>query len=128
MTDDERPNDERRTTGGAGYRICTLSRGADWIAWAERVDDGSRFGIECAASTEAEAIARLTRWLEWQREHMAALAALQEAEHDYHRTIAGSAFTSPAEGPSPIEMQKDGLKAVEAARLRLDDVRARKPE
>ena len=79
-------------------------------------------------STEAEAIERLTRWLEWQREHMAALAALQEAEHDYHRTIAGSAFAAPAEGPSPVEMQKDGLKAVEAARLRLDDVRARRPE
>ena len=60
--------------------------------------------------------------------HMAALAALQEAERDYHRTIAGSAFTAPAEGPSPVEMQKDSLKAVETARLRLDDVRARRPE
>ena len=127
-TSDERSNAERRTPGDASHRIRTLSRGADWIAWAERVDDGSRFGIECAASTEADAIARLTRWLEWQREHMAALAALQEAEHDYHRTIAGSAFTAPAEGPSPVELQKYGLKAVEAARLRLDDVRARRPE
>jgi acylphosphatase len=126
MTDDERPNDERRTT--EPYRIQTLARGMGWIAWAERMDDGSRFGIECAASTEAEAVARLTQWLEWQREHTAALAALQEAEHDYHRTIAGSAFAAPAEGPSAVEMQKDGLKAVEAARLRLDDVRARRPE
>jgi hypothetical protein len=126
MTDDERPNDERRTT--EPYRTRTLLRETGWVAWAERVEDGSRFGIECSAPTEADAIARLTRWLEWQREHMTALAALQEAEHDYHRTIAGSAFTAPDEGPSPIEMQKDGLKAVEAARLRLDDVRARKPE
>ena len=110
------------------YRIRTLSRETTWVAWAERVDDGGRFGIECAASTEAAAIARLTRWLDWQHEHSVALAALQEAERDYHRTIADSAFTAPAEGPSPVEMQKDGLKAVEAARLRLDDVRARRPE
>ena len=112
----------------ADYRIRTQSRGTTWVAWAERADDGSRFGIECEASTEAQAIARLTRWLDWQREHMAALAALQEAERDYHRTIAGSAFTAPDEGPSPVELQKDGLKAVQAARLRLDDVRARRPE
>jgi hypothetical protein len=110
------------------YQIQTHVKETGWVAWAERLEDGARFGIECAASTEAEAIARLTRWLEWQREHMAALAALQGAERDYHRTIAGSAFTAPAEGPSPVEMQKDGLKAVEAARLRLDDVRARRPE
>jgi hypothetical protein len=127
-TTDERSNVERRTAGEPACRIRTLLREPVWFAWAERVEDGTRFGIECAAATEDEAIARLTRWLEWQREHMAALAALQEAEHDYHRTIAGSAFTAPAEGPSPIEMQKDGLKAVEAARLRLDDVRARRPE
>jgi hypothetical protein len=126
MTGDERPNDERRTT--ERYRIHVLQRGTDWVAWAERVDDGSRFGIECDAPTEAEAIARLTRWLEWQHEHATALAALQQAERDYHRTIAGSAFASEAEGPSPVEMQTEGLKAVEAARLRLDEVRARKPE
>jgi hypothetical protein len=123
---DERSNDERRTT--SQYQIRTVLMEAGWVAWAERVEDGIRFGIECTASTEADAIARLTRWLEWQREHGAALNALQDAERDYHRTIAGSAFTAPAEGPSPVEMQKDGLRAVEAARLRLDDVRARRPE
>ena len=113
------------TTGE--YRIRTLLKGTTWVAWAERLADGTRFGVECEASTEAEAAARLTRWLEWQGEHAAALAALQQAERDYHRTIAGSAFAS-AEGPSPFEMQNEGLKAVEAARLRLDEVRARKPE
>jgi len=112
----------------AAYRVRTASKGSTWIAWAERTEDGSRFGIEVDAPTEAEAIARLTRWLEWQREHATALAALQQAERDYHRTIAGSAFASEAEGPSPVEMQTDGLKAVESARLRLDEVRARKPE
>ena len=94
----------------------------------ERVTDGTRFGIECEAATEAEATSRLTRWLDWQGEHAAALAALQESERDYHRTIAGSAFASAAEGPSPVEAQNEGLKAVEAARLRLDAIRARKPE
>lgn len=128
MTDDERPNDERRTAGEAVYRIRTTASGPMWVAWAERLADGARFGIECEAETEAEATARLTRWLEWQAEHAAALASLQKAERDYHRTIAGSAFASPAEGPSPVESQHQGLKAVEAARRRLDEIRARKPE
>jgi len=67
-------------------------------------------------------------WLEWQREHAAALEALQQAQRAYHRTIAGSAFASPTEGPSAIELQKESLDALEAARLRLDEVRARKPD
>ena len=75
-----------------------------------------RFGIECAAPTEAEAATRLTAWLEWQREHADALDALQQAERAYHRTIAGSAFANPAEGPTPVELQKDVARAVEAAR------------
>ncbi len=68
------------------------------------------------------------RWLEWQREHAAALEALQQAQRAYHRTIAGSAFASPTEGPSAVEMQKESLDAVEAARVRLDEIRARQPE
>jgi hypothetical protein len=67
-------------------------------------------------------------WQEWQREHAAALEALQQAQRAYHRTIAGSAFASPTEGPSAIELQKESLDAVEAARVRLDEIRARKPE
>jgi len=67
-------------------------------------------------------------WKAWQREHTQALAALQEAQRAYHRTIAGSAFASPTEGASAIEMQKESLDAVEAARVRLDEVRARKPD
>jgi hypothetical protein len=68
------------------------------------------------------------QWREWQREHAAALEALQEAQRAYHRTIAGSAFASPTEGPSATEMQKESLDAVEAARVRLDEIRQRKPE
>ena len=66
-------------------------------------------------------------WQEWQREHAAALEALQQAQRAYHRTIAGSAFASPTEGPSAIELQKESLDAVEAARVRLDEIRGRRP-
>ena len=67
-------------------------------------------------------------WAGWQREHAEALTALQEAQRAYHRTIAGSAFASPTEGPSPIEMQKEALDVVETARRHLDEVRARQPK
>jgi hypothetical protein len=67
-------------------------------------------------------------WKAWQREHTEALEALQEAQRAYHRTIAGSAFASPSEGASAIEIQKESLDKLEAARVRLDEVRARKPE
>ena len=112
--------------GEGSHRIITAQQNGQWVARAER--DGKPFGIECAGSAEDEVTERLTRWLEWQREHAAALEALQVAERAYHRTIAGSAFASPIEGPSPLEMQKDSLRVVEAARLRLDDIRARQPE
>ena len=68
------------------------------------------------------------RWHAWQREHAAALAALQQAQRAYHRTIAGSAFASASEGPGAVEIQKETLDAVEAARVRLDEIRLGKPE
>jgi hypothetical protein len=110
------------------YRLDARERDGQWIARARREDTGDPVGIECAGATEADAIARLSAWLEWQREHAAALDALQQAEQAYHRTIAGSAFLSATEGPSAVEIQKDSLEAVEAARVRLDEIRARKPE
>lgn len=67
-------------------------------------------------------------WKAWQREHTAALEALQQAQRAYHRTIAGSAFARPTEGPTAIELQQESLRAVEAARVRLDQIRARQPE
>jgi hypothetical protein len=109
------------------YRLVCEQRHGQWIARAVREDTGDPVGIECAGATEDDARARLTRWLEWQAEHSAALDELQQAERAYHRTIAGSAFASPSEGPSAIEMQKESLAAVEAARVRLDEIRARKP-
>ena len=114
--------------GGVRYRLVVDMRAGQSVAHAERADTGDRFGIEYNGATERDALERLTRWLEWQSEHMAALDALQRAEQAYHRTIAGSAFASPAEGPSPLEMQKESLDAVEAARVRLDEIRAHKPD
>jgi hypothetical protein len=70
-------------------------------------------------------------WIEWQREHEEALTALQAAQHAYHRTVAQGAFTGAADGPSiaeNAEMQRESLETLEAARVRLDEVRARKPE
>ena len=114
--------------GDATYRVVADHRDGQWLAHAERMDTGDRFGIECAGGSEAAAVDALSRWLEWQHEHTAVLEALQQAERAYHRTIAGSAFASPNEGPSAIELQKESLEQVEAARVRLDEVRARKPE
>jgi hypothetical protein len=113
--------------GNQHFTVTATERDGQWIAHAVREDNGDRFGIECAGASEPDAIGRLTEWLEWQHEHASALEALQRAERDYHRTIAGSAFASPTEGPSPLELQKESLEAVEAARGRLDEIRARQP-
>src|SRR6267142_2179637 len=116
------------SVGEKTYRLVAAERDGQWLAHAVRDDNGDPFGIECAGATEDAAIDRLSQWLEWQHEHAAALEALQRAERAYHRTIAGSAFASPTEGPSALELQKESLEAVEAARVRLDDVRGRKPQ
>jgi hypothetical protein len=109
------------------FTLTAVERGGEWVARAARDDTGERFGIECAAASELEAIDRLGRWLEWQHEHAAALEALRQAEREYHRTIAGSAFANPTEGPGPLELQKESLAVVDAARVRLDEIRARQP-
>ena len=110
------------------YRIDAHERDGLGIAQARREDTGAPFGIECAGATEADAVARLAAWVDWQREHAAALDALQRAEEAYPRSIAGSAFVGGSEGPSAVEIQKESLDAVEAARVRLDEIRASKPE
>ena len=63
----------------------------------------------------------------WQREHAAALAELQDAQRAYHRAVAATAFQGAAEEPSGEEMRRVSLEALDAARVKLDDVRARKP-
>lgn len=114
------------TLGDAAYDLSAEQRTGRWVAYAMRGGTHERFGIECSGETEQDAIERLTRWLTWQREHSDALAALQHAEQAYHRVLAGSAFTGPDE-PSAVELQKESLDQVEAARVRLDEVRARRP-
>ena len=63
----------------------------------------------------------------WQREHSAALAELQDAQRAYHRVVATTAFQGAAEEPSAEEMRRVSLEALDAARVRLDEVRARRP-
>ena len=109
-------------------KILCAERDGQWVAHAVREDTGDPFGIECAGDTEHEAIERLTRWLDWQSEHAAALDALQQAERAYHRTSPAARLRVPTEGPTAVEMQKESLAAVERARMRLDSVRARKSE
>jgi hypothetical protein len=116
------------TIGSVSYRIVATPREGKWVVHAEQTDSGDRFGVECSGVSQAEAASRLIEWLAWQSEHRAALEALQAAERAYHRTIAGSAFASPLEGPTAIELQKEALGAVEAARVTLDEIRARKPK
>jgi hypothetical protein len=109
-------------------KILCAERGGQWIARAVRVETGDPFGVEYAGVSEDDARMRLTRWLDWQREHAAALDALQQSERAYHRAIAGGAFANAADGASVIELQKQSLAGVEAARVRLDEVRSSKPE
>jgi hypothetical protein len=66
-------------------------------------------------------------FLAWQREHAAALAELQEAQRAYHRTVAATAFQGSTEEPSAEEMRRASLEALDAARIKLDEVRARRP-
>lgn len=65
---------------------------------------------------------------DWQREHAAALADLQQAQRDYHRTVAATAFQGASEEPSAEEMRRASLEALDAARMKLDEVRARRPQ
>jgi hypothetical protein len=116
------------SVGDVRYGIIAVERDGQWIAHAERADNGERFGIEYAGRSADEAADRLVRWLEWQHEHTMALQELQRAERAFHRTVAGSAFANPTEGPTAIELQKESLEVVEAARTRLDEVRSRKPD
>ncbi|HEX4345970.1 MAG TPA: hypothetical protein VHZ73_00255 [Vicinamibacterales bacterium] len=114
------------TIGDATYELLAEPRSGRWFAYAVGATTRERFGMECAGETERESLDRLARWLTWQREHSDALGSLQHAEQAYHRVLAGSAFAGPDE-PSAVELQKESLDQVEAARMRLDEVRARRP-
>jgi hypothetical protein len=111
--------------GGIEYHVVATERNGLWFA--RTGDSAEPFGLETSGPTEAVAIQRLTGWLAWQHEHAAALQALQAAERVYHRTIALNAFANPVMGPDAGARQKESLEAVEAARIRLDGIRARQP-
>jgi hypothetical protein len=113
--------------GERRYRIVAKEQSSTWVAHAERSENADPFGIECAGATETDAIARVAQWLEWQHEHATALESLQQAERVYHRTMAVGAFGSVTDA-TPGDLQRESLEAVEAARVRLDEIRARKPE
>jgi len=116
------------TAARQSYLIAAVEQDGVWIARATREDTGGRFGIESRGRTEQEATDRLTRWLEWQHEHEAALEALQEAERAYHRAVSGRAFTHPAQDADSVVERHKNLEALEAARLSLDAIRSRRPE
>ena len=110
------------------YLVRSTQQGSIWVAHAEREDTGRRFGIEVQATTEAEAVERLTRWLAWQAEHTAALEALQQAERIHLRTITDSAFSGAQADETVVGLQRESLNEVDEARRTLDVVRARRPE
>ena len=113
------------TVGPSTYRLVTAERGAQFIAYAVRIDTNERFGIETLAADAEDAQRRLAAWLEWQHEHTQALEALQQAERTYHRAMAGAAFATPENDST--DAARLSLESVNTARAQLDAVRARRP-
>lgn len=66
-----------------------------------------------------------THWIEWQRDHLLALQALQDAQRVYHRAVSDHAFATPASDAETAT--RDALLAMDLARVRLDEVRSRQP-
>ncbi len=62
-----------------------------------------------------------TDWLRWQKEHTDALSALQDAQRHYHRAVSDGAFSTGGASTS------EALGAMDAARMRLDEIRDRQP-
>src|SRR4051794_39145391 len=116
------------TIGARRYRILTARRGPDWLARAEQIDSGDPFGIECAGASESDSVERMKWWLEWQHEHATALECLQQAEQVYYRTVASGALATASLDSASLELRIEALAAVESARLRLDDIRLRRPD
>ena len=116
------------------FNLTSIERAGQWIAHAIREDNGERFLFFCKAVLAA--LPKLPHWPDmlhtndWQTGLLPVLLreTTPRAERDYHRAIAGSAFANPTESPGPFELQKESLEAVEAARVRLDEIRARKPQ
>lgn len=114
--------------GAQWFKVATGRRQDVWTARASVGETGQRFGPEVTAETEADAVTRLTGWLEWQSEHATALEALQEAERAYHRSVTSGAFAGTDDARAAVARRAAALGAIEDARLTLDAVRARRPE
>lgn len=113
--------------GGQAFIIRSARRGDTFLAHALRAETGDRFGADFTGATEADAVARVTRWLEWQRDHAVALEVLQEAERIYHRSVADLAFAPRERDDARLRVWRESLELIESARGRLDAVRARRP-
>ena len=109
--------------GGTDFTVAAVDREGCWIAEARRLSTGSRVGPVLSGATSGEAMERLVRWLDWQREHDAALAALQAAQQAYHQILAGSAIAAGPEELSSVEAQREALQRLAEARVRLDEIR-----
>jgi hypothetical protein len=116
--------DARAELEALGFEIVVYEDGGVFTAWARRVTNGDPFGPRFTADSEGEAHRRLAAWVEWQRDHSAALATLQSAEGVYHR-LAVQTFAGEAAG------HRDGIQAalavMDEARQALDAVRGRQP-
>jgi hypothetical protein len=113
--------------GDTVYRIRTSQELGQWTAHAEHADSGDPFGPPQTAPSEAEAVARMGRWLRWQAAHAEALAELRRLEHAYHRVVTGQAFAETADDAHTLAGHRDLLHAIDAARIRLDTVRNQRP-
>lgn len=111
--------------GNISYQLFAKEHAGSYLAYALRGDGAERFGIETAGASADDAIAKLTRWLEWQHQHADALERLQDAERAYHRAMAGAAFAEDQAGVDTA--RKQTLDTMTTARNHLDDVRARRP-
>ena len=113
--------------GACVFRLSASADAGRWMSHAVLADTSERFGVECTGATEAEAIDRLLRWLRWQHDHTEALRVLQEREREYYRTVAASAFAVPSDDLLIVAQRNASLDQVDAARRRLDEVRASRP-
>jgi len=111
--------------GDRRYQLHIEERAGVWTAHAEQSGNGARVSADWKGESRDEVVSRLSRWLTWHVEHELALEDLQETERTYHRMIAGLAF-SAVEGEG-AGAQQEALQMVDAARKRLDEVRASQP-
>ena len=57
------------TIGPTTYDLTTTELNGRFTAYAVRGDLRERFGVEASGASEAEALDKLSRWLQWQYEH-----------------------------------------------------------